>query len=193
METKNYSFLNIKKVIDYEGKEVNGVTACAMVVSPTAPGTTSTGRKYIRCSLPIKNQGPRIWSACGGIAPDVAADGTVWAQATFWGTLADRFEKFLVKHPSAVIVVTGTIRVEKSSNGDKEYANTYINADDFMFVRDVKPNLNDKHPAAESPSPTKSENMNDAPVYNAPPHPEFKMPENDIIGPEDDVVDDVPF
>lgn len=37
METKNYSFLNIKKVIDYEGKEVNGVTACAMVVSPTAP------------------------------------------------------------------------------------------------------------------------------------------------------------
>lgn len=192
METKNYSFLNIKKVIDYEGKEVNGVTACAMVVNPTTPGTTSTGRKYIRCSFPINNQGPRIWSACGGIAPDVADDGTVWSQVTFWGTLADRFEKFLVKHPFAVIVVTGTIRVEKSSNDGKEYANTYINADDFMFVRDVKPNSNEKMTSG-SPAPTKSEHMNNVPVYNAPSYPEFKMPENDIIGPDDDVVGDVPF
>lgn len=137
--TKSYSFLNIKPSLTKDGARCNGVTVSGLVVNPTDIEQTGNGHSYIRFSMPIQNQGPRIWRACD-IAPESGDDGTVWANVTFWNGNATRFKKYLEKHPHPIIVVTGTIRVERvtAANGNV-YTNTYISADDFMHVRDIRP------------------------------------------------------
>lgn len=135
--TKSFSFLNIKDCVTRDGKQFHGITVSGLVVNPGKLEKSSSGRDYIRFSMPIQNQGPRIWSACE-IAPESDDNGTVWANVTFWGRNATRFEKYLERHPRPVIVVTGSMRVEKTTaaNGNV-YTNTNISADDFMHVRDL--------------------------------------------------------
>ena len=141
-EQKNYSFLNLKhcvREVNGEKQEFVGITVNGIVVNPTELKTTERGREFIRFSMPISNRGPFIWQFCGGMAPAANENGTVWASVSFWGRTAQRFAKFLEKHPNASIVVTGSIRIEKSEGDDgKEYVNTNIYGDDFFFVRDVK-------------------------------------------------------
>ena len=149
IQTKSYSFLNIKKSIGRNEQPFNSVTVSGLVVNPTDIERTGNGRDYIRFSMPIRNQGPRIWSACE-IAPEADKDGTVWANVTLWNGNAARFKKYLERHPHSVIVVTGSIRVEKvtAANGNV-YINTNISADDFMHVRDIRPR-EDSEPKREN-------------------------------------------
>ena len=143
IQTKSYSFLNIKKSIGRNEQPFNSVTVSGLVVNPTDIEQTGNGRDYIRFSMPIRNQGPRIWSACE-IAPEADKDGTVWANVTLWNGNAARFKKYLERHPHSVIVVTGSIRVEKVTA-----ANANISADDFMHVRDIRPR-EDSEPKREN-------------------------------------------
>lgn len=134
---KSYSFLSIKKCLGRDDKPYHGVTVSGMVVNPDPIAKSTGGRDYLRFSMPIQNQGPRIWRACE-IQPEADDNGTVWANVTFWGNGAQRFAKYLERHPRSIIVVTGSLRVEKTTAGNGQvYTNTNIYADDFMHVRDV--------------------------------------------------------
>jgi len=156
---KSYSFLNIKKCVGRDDKLYHGVTVSGMVVNPDSIAKTASGREYLRFSMPIQNQGPRIWRACE-IQPEADSNGTVWANVTFWGNGALRFARYLEKHPRSIIVVTGSLRVEKTTaaNG-ATYTNTNISADDFMHVRDVpmkkaKDESTESTLTAPAPAPT---------------------------------------
>lgn len=163
--TKSYSFLNIKKCVGKKDKPFYGITVSGLVVNPTGLEKTASGREYIRFSMPVQNQGPRIWRACE-VAPQTDDHGTVWANVSFWDTNAHRFLRYLERHPHAVIVVTGSLRVEKSTSTDGTvYTNTTIYGDDFMHVRDIRQKAAEEKPQDEAPkqdAPQASEIQGDA-------------------------------
>lgn len=163
--TKSYSFLNIKKCVGKKDKPFYGITVSGLVVNPTGLEKTASGREYIRFSMPVQNQGPRIWRACE-VAPQTDDNGTVWANVSFWDTNAHRFLRYLERHPHAVIVVTGSLRVEKSTSTDGTvYTNTTIYGDDFMHVRDIRQKAAEEKPQDEAPkqdTPQVSETQPDA-------------------------------
>ena len=129
-----YTFLNMKDCIDYNGNQCHGITLEAKVINPTDLTTSKTGKPVISFKTPITGRTKLLEKELGIKVPE--KDGTVWAEVTFWNRTAERLNKFLDAVENCALIVTGTIKASVSQDG--KYTNIDITADDWTVLRTWK-------------------------------------------------------
>lgn len=131
---KMYSFLDVTRAITTTGKQVIRITMIGDVNRVQVPKQVN-GMKVIEFSMPIYNRSDRIQNVTG-VAPETN-NGLCWARATVWQGTADRFEKFIAKHPSPVIAITGNLSMNHYTdrNGNQRVS-LEIAVNDFELVRE---------------------------------------------------------
>lgn len=156
-ERKDYSFLNMKRCVGREGNNFIGVTVQGFVNKYSNLRQTSTGRTVCDFSLPINNRTKYLASMLGGEIYE--KDGTVWAKVTLWDSpdekgqkLASRFDSYMQKHPSCIVMITGAIKIDEREDNGRTYRNVVITADDFSPVRDTKGGNSNNSGASAAPN-----------------------------------------
>ena len=134
---QQYTFLNLKKAIGSKGQTYNAIVLEAFTARISEP-RQAEGNTVISISTPISGRNKYITSFFG-TEPSATQDGTVFAQVSLWGKLAERYIHFSQKYPKAVLFVTGSARIVESQAKDgRVYKNLVINADDFDVKRIIE-------------------------------------------------------
>ena len=134
---QTYTFLNLKKAIGSKGQTYNAIVLEAFTARISEPRQVE-GNTVISISTPISGRNKYITSFFG-TEPSATQDGTVFAQVSLWGKLAERYIHFSQKYPKAVLYVTGSARIVESQAKDgRVFKNLIVNADDFDVKRIIE-------------------------------------------------------
>ncbi len=138
-QNTTYSFIDLKSCIGRNGNPYVGITVDGLVANVGELQTSKTGKKVISFSIPIHGSVRYITEFFNnGLTPDTDSkdSNVIWARVTMWEKTAERFVKYLEKHPRPVIVLTGAVELTQNQSNGTVYTNVNITANNFRHILD---------------------------------------------------------
>lgn len=138
-EKKFYTPINLKRCIGKNEQPYIGVTVMGIPHKVDDElRSIGEGKTVVSFRMSIQNRTPYIEKMLED-TPDTDATGTTWAQVSFFNERADRFLKFMAKHPKPMLVITGAMSINGWDDRDGgPHKTVRISADDFFFARDFE-------------------------------------------------------